>query len=198
MCQCFGKLGRYPALVVVLDGLASVLIWLGEHFPLGRTPVMKSQDTTPLSQQIPSHAAMVCLSCVLALAVLAAGLLLQWFVYDDWLHRTGPLQVTGSLLASLLTFAFAFRWQTLARDRKIRMLHRFETIAQMNDRIRNALQIIECATYATNPQATAPVRKAVDVIEGVLEEVLVEARPLGHAPPKGNGTPTSLEKGKSA
>jgi hypothetical protein len=57
------------------------------------------------------------------------------------------------------------------------MLRRFETIGQMNDRIRNALQAIECATYATNPQATEPVRNAVDVIEGVLQEVLIEAHP---------------------
>ena len=57
------------------------------------------------------------------------------------------------------------------------MLRRFETILGMNDRIRNALQIIECATYATNPEATEPVRDAVDAIEDVLREVLAETHP---------------------
>jgi hypothetical protein len=74
-------------------------------------------------------------------------------------------------------FYSAFRWQTIMRERQSEMRRRFETIAQMNDRIRNALQIIECATYATNPQATAPVRSAVDAIENVLQGVLVEVRP---------------------
>lgn len=51
----------------------------------------------------------------------------------------------------------------------------------MNDRIRNSLQAIECLTYAANPEATEPVRSAVNVIEGVLEEVLAEHHP---APPE--------------
>jgi hypothetical protein len=67
------------------------------------------------------------------------------------------------------------------RKQKLEMLRRFEIILRMNDRIRNALQIIECVTYATNPEATEPVRDAVDVIEGVLHEVLADAHP---APPE--------------
>lgn len=106
----------------------------------------------------------------------AAGILLQWLVYDDWLHRTG-FRFVGSLLAGILMFAFAYYRQSTIRERKVEMLRRFQTIAQMNDRIRNALQVIECATYATNPQATEPVRNAVDVIEGVLEEVLADVHP---------------------
>jgi hypothetical protein len=103
-------------------------------------------------------------------------MLLQWLVYDDWLHRTG-FRLVGSLLAGVLMFAFAYYWQSTIRERKVEMLRGFQTIAQMNDRIRNALQVIECATYATNPQATEPVRNAVDEIEGVLEEVLADVHP---------------------
>ena len=84
----------------------------------------------------------------------------------------------GSVLAGILMFVSAYRGQSAIRDRKVELLRRFETIARMNDRIRNALQAIECATYATNPQATDAVRNAVDVIEGVLEEVLVDVHPV--------------------
>jgi hypothetical protein len=95
--------------------------------------------------------------------------------------------------AGVLTFVFALRWQSAIRERKIEMLRRFETIQRMNDRIRNALQVIECATYATNPQATEPVRNAVDVIEGVLQEVLVEAHPaLSAAPDPSEAAPKSI------
>jgi len=44
----------------------------------------------------------------------------------------------------------------------------------MNDRIRNSLQTIELVVYATNPHVTNPVKDAVDTIESVLREVLVE------------------------
>jgi hypothetical protein len=57
------------------------------------------------------------------------------------------------------------------------MLHRYETIKWMNDRIRNALQAIECVTYAADATATEPVKSAVDVIEGILNEVLIDAHP---------------------
>ena len=138
---------------------------------------MKSKAAVPLPRQISSDAAIWLFSLGCAFAVLGAALLVQWFVYDDWLHQTGPLRLVGSALAGGLTFIFSFRWQSAARERKLELLRRFETIARMNDRIRNALQAIECATYATNPQATAPVRDAVDVIEGVLQEVLIETHP---------------------
>jgi hypothetical protein len=54
-------------------------------------------------------------------------------------------------------------------------LRRFEKIKWMNDRIRNSLQAIECVVYATKLHVTDPVRDAVDAIESVLQEVLVEA-----------------------
>jgi phosphate/sulfate permease len=131
--------------------------------------------------------------------VLAVVLLLQWLIYDDWLHRSGPLRIVGGVMAGVLTFVFALRWQSAMRERKIEMLRRFETIQRMNDRIRNALQIIECATYATNPHATEPVRNAVDVIEGVLQEVLVEAHPASAAAPaKSAAPPKSIANQKPA
>ncbi len=137
---------------------------------------MKLKANHLLSQQISSDTTILLVAIVSGFSLFAAGILLQWLVYDDWLHRTG-FRLVGSLLAGVLMFAFAYYRQFTMRERKIDMLRRFQTIAQMNDRIRNALQVIECATYATNPQATAPVRNAVDEIEGVLEEVLADVHP---------------------
>jgi hypothetical protein len=144
---------------------------------------MKFRSDPPLSQQISSNRTILYVAILLGVAVFIAAILLQWIVYDDWLHRRG-LRLVGSMLAGLLMFGSAYRWQAAVRERKLEMLRRFKTIARMNDRIRNALQVIECATYAANPQATEPVRSAVDVIEGVLEEVLVDAHP---APEEASG-----------
>jgi phosphate/sulfate permease len=144
---------------------------------------MKSRADPPLRQQISSTASIVFAAFVSGLAVLGASILLQWIIYIDWLHRPG-IRLVGSVLAGVVTGIFAYLWQCAMRERRAEMLRRLETISRMNDRIRNALQIIECATYATNPEATEPVRDAVDVIEGVLQEVLVETHP---ALPEANG-----------
>jgi hypothetical protein len=137
---------------------------------------MKSRAKTPLWQQISSTGSILLVAIVSGLAVLGAVIVLQWIIYDNWLHRAG-LRLVGSVVAGALTSLFAYRWQWAVREQKLEMLRRFEIILRMNDRIRNALQIIECATYATNPEATEPVRDAVDVIEGVLHEVLADAHP---------------------
>jgi len=144
---------------------------------------MKRKTKPPLGQQIPSTGSIVFAATATGLAVLGAVIVLQWIVYDNWLHQAG-LRLTGSVVAGALTSLFAYRWQWAVRQQKLEMLRRFETILRMNDRIRNALQIIECATYANNPEATEPVRDAVDAIEGVLREVLADAHP---APPEAPG-----------
>lgn len=131
----------------------------------------------PLSSQIPSVISLWFFAIVCGVVVFLIAVCLQWLIYDDWLHKSGPIQLVGSGFAFLLTFAFAYRWQLIARRRKIETLRRFETIRWMNDQIRNSLQAIECVVYATNPHVTDPVKDAVDRIEGVLHEVLTEARP---------------------
>jgi hypothetical protein len=138
---------------------------------------MKRKTDPPLSRQITSDLTIWLCSVSAGVAVFSLAIFLQWLIYDDWMHRNGPLRVVGSAVAALLTFVAAFRWQSAIRDRKIEMLRRFETIKWMNDRIRNALQAIACVTYAADPSATESVRSAVDVIEGVLKEVLVDAHP---------------------
>src|SRR5208337_2871694 len=143
---------------------------------------MKSRAETPLRQQIFSTGSIVLVAVASGLAVLGTVILLQWLIYIDWLHKTG-IRLVGSVIAGVVTSVFAYFWQCAVRERRAEMLRRFETISQANDRIRNALQIIELTTYASNPEATEPVRDAVDIIEGVLHEVLAETHPaLKEAP----------------
>ena len=136
--------------------------------------LMKSKTELPLSSQIPSIASICVSSIVSGVLVFSVAVLLQWFIYDDWMHRNGPLRLVGSALASGLTFAFVYHWQLGLRERKLEMLRRFEKIKWMNDRIRNSLQAIEFVVYATNSHVTDPVKDSVDTIERVLQEVLVE------------------------
>jgi hypothetical protein len=139
---------------------------------------MKRKAEPPLSRQITSVVAIWFSSIAAGIVAFALAIFLQWLIYDDWMHRSGPLRIVGSALTAIITIVVAQRWQTAIRLRKIEMLHRFETIKWMNDRIRNALQAIECVTYAADPTATDSVKGAVDVIEGVLNEVLFDAHPL--------------------
>jgi len=122
----------------------------------------------------PSTGRIVGLSVSSAVVVLVASFSGQWLIYTDWLHQRGPLRIVGTTLATLLTFIFAFEWQAAVRHRRLRMLRRFETIARMNDRIRNNLQQIECLAYVSKPNATDQVKQAVNAIDTVLREVIVD------------------------
>lgn len=110
------------------------------------------------------------LALVPSLLVLVASLGLQWFVYEHLLHRTGQWRVTGSALATILTFLFLCRWKVAERERQREMQQRLDIIREMNDRIRNALQIIEVTSYVSQPNATAPIREAIEVIDAALRE----------------------------
>jgi hypothetical protein len=80
---------------------------LGTEHRLGfRGSSMKSKAEPSLASQIPT-VAMICFSSIVAgLAIFLLALALQWFIYDDWLHKSGPLRLIGSALASALTFGF--------------------------------------------------------------------------------------------
>lgn len=131
----------------------------------------KTHSTRPIA----SRGKILLISLGAAVSVLAGSLLMQWLIYDDWLHRTGPLRIVGTCIATLVTFVFAMRWQTAIRERQLEMVRRMEMILRMNDRIRNALQAIECLTYVAQPEATESVRQSVDMIDSVLREVLAES-----------------------
>ena len=114
------------------------------------------------------------ISLVGSFLVLVVSLVIQWLVYDDWLHRTGSLRIVGTSIAAMLTLLFMLRWQYSIREQQREMVRRFELISHMNDRIRNALQAIECVTYISYPEATETVRREVNGIDEVLRDVLFE------------------------
>lgn len=135
----------------------------------------------PSKRLITSTTTIFLLSLAASSLVLAASLVIQWLVYDDWLHRTGPLRIVGTCIAAVVTFGFVLRWQLAVREKQQEMMRRFEAISHMNDRIRNSLQAIECVTYLSQPEATDSVRQAVDAIDVVLREALADAseHPVG-------------------
>ncbi|HEY6972196.1 MAG TPA: hypothetical protein VJA94_23495 [Candidatus Angelobacter sp.] len=112
---------------------------------------------------------------LLSFFVFGVSLLVQWLVYDDWLRETGPLRIIGTSIAAVVTFGFVVHWQNNVRRRQQEMLRRFEMIAEMNDRIRNALQAIECVTYLSQPEATESVRQSVAAIDVALRGVVADA-----------------------
>src|SRR5579859_3513591 len=124
---------------------------------------------------MPSRTRIVLIPLMASFSVLGASFIIQWVVYDDWLRRTGPLRIVGTSIAAVITFGFMLRWQYSVRERQREMLRRFQLISHMNDRIRNALQAIECVTYISYPQATDTVRREVDAIDEVLRDVLSDA-----------------------
>jgi hypothetical protein len=131
---------------------------------------MSKQARPSKSPLIRNNRCIVASSLAAAFAVFASALLLQWAVYDGWLHDRGPLRVVGSLVAALLTFAFSCCWQDSARSRQLHALRRDAELRDAHDRVRNSLQTIECVTYARAPDTTEPVRNAVDLIEKTLVE----------------------------
>lgn len=136
------------------------------------------------SRRIGSLLTISLISVAAGLWVLAIAILMQWLIYDDWLHQTGPLRIFGSLFAAGLTSFVMLRWQIAVRRRREEYMRRFESIARMNDRIRNSLQTIDLLAFV-NSQATEQVRSAVDSISVVLGEVLQEHEPLPVGRPAG-------------
>lgn len=135
-------------------------------------------------RQVASHFRIFLISLLASFFVLGASLVTQWLVYDDWLHRTGPLRIVGTSIAALVTFIFMLRWQHSVRERQREMIRQFEMISHMNDRIRNALQAIECVTYVAQPEATQTVRREVDAIDRVLRDVFSHAASAPDLPPR--------------
>ncbi|MGH9644065.1 MAG: hypothetical protein ACRD3Q_16785 [Terriglobales bacterium] len=114
-------------------------------------------------------------SILASFSVLMVSFALQWLVYDDWLHQTGPVHVIGSAVAATITFIFVRRWFRGARERALEARRRFEIIAQANDRIRNQLQAIECLTYASDDGLADSVREAIDGIDLALRGMIEDS-----------------------
>ena len=150
-------------------------------------PVPKKRIATNRYIWVSSVGAGVC--------VLGLTLLLQWLIYDDWLRDNGPLRVVGSGIAGVLTFAFAYVWQQTTRRHRLQQVKRSEEWKQAEDRVRNSLQTIECVTYALSPDATEPVRDAVDAIERTLEDAFRPGTAIQW--PKGKDQPLPPMRGET-
>lgn len=129
------------------------------------------------NRHIISPVKVLAFSLLASLWVLGLSLLAQWFVYDDWLHQTGPLRIVGTSIATVVTFALVLRWQLSVRKSQQQMMRRFEAISRMNDQIRNALQAIVCVSFVHEPQFTQQVRQALDVIDQALRGLLKDVEP---------------------
>lgn len=147
--------------------------------PLHAPESVMSNDSTRLA--VLSRTQICLLSFAAGLFAAGFAIFVQWLIYDDWLHEAGPVEIAGSVLAGILMFLLVFRTLHAARLRKREMIQRLEAIRWMNDRIRNSLQTIECITYAAAPHVTDDVRNAVDVIEGILSDFLVDRHPHSQA-----------------
>ena len=109
-------------------------------------------------------------------SVLLVSVILQWLIYDDWLHETGPLRLIGSALAAVITFAFLLRWLNMERKRRFDAQRRFAMIAQSNDKIRNKLQALVAIRYLSNDGLAELMREAVDEIDAALDGIVEDAR----------------------
>src|SRR5215469_11205242 len=99
--------------------------------------------------RLPPSLRIVLVSLGASCFVFALSLALQWFVYDRWLGHMDPLRITGTLLASILAFILLWRWQVFTVERQRQMQHCLDVVREMNDKIRNALQIIEVTSYVS-------------------------------------------------
>ena len=98
-----------------------------------------------------SKRAIILRALLAGVGVLAFAISLQWYIYFNWMHEPGTVEIAGSLIAGALMFVLVFRTLTSARQRKIEIIERLKTIGWMIDRIRNSLQAIECSTYVQLP-----------------------------------------------
>jgi hypothetical protein len=74
-------------------------------------------------------------SLLTSFSVLIVSSVLQWMVYRDRLRETDPLRVIGTTIAAMVSFVFVYKWQSATRERYQSALRRFQSIAEMNDRI---------------------------------------------------------------
>jgi hypothetical protein len=110
-----------------------------------------------------------------ALSVLVIGVGLQWIIYVHWMNESGPVRLVGAFIAAGVSFAFVFHWQEQVRARQREVMRRLQVIADMNDRIRNALQAIDCSLYAANPTMSKQAHDAIERIDSVLREVVSDS-----------------------
>jgi len=121
---------------------------------------------------IPSWRRLLIYSFLFALFVFVSGLMLD---YTLLIHKDSPLATVeiSDALAGLLAGVLFLRVLLANRTRRERILHRVQMINEMNDRIRNALQVIQFTVHSNPAQAkqVSEIDHAVKRIQTALDEL---------------------------
>jgi hypothetical protein len=119
--------------------------------------------------KIRSDAEIWILSLGSGLVVFLGALVLQWIIYDRFLHQDG-LRFVGSAISGAFAALLMNGMSLQTRRSRLSELRRLESIALMNHHIRNALQAIVCCSGTS--ESAEIIRDSVDRIEWVLSDVL--------------------------
>ncbi len=138
-------------------------------------PTIQKAFFIPFDKEVVLTIRILGYSLLISLVVFTVALALQWVIYDDWLHGTGPLRLVGTILASGIAFGFTLHWCLQMRKRALEASRRFQVIAEMNDKIRNALQKIECLSYAGANESTEGIHEAIEIIDVALRGMIDES-----------------------
>lgn len=141
-------------------------------------------------------AGVVILAALASSFVFLTSAVLQWAIYDDWMHRTGPFRLVGTSIAAVLTFWYLCKWMLAERARQTELLRRLEVIAEMNDRIRNAVQGIAFTSYVQQPEEAEHVRQAIETIDHALRGVIETLTPAKVQPQAGR-TKAAAQRSKA-
>ena len=104
----------------------------------------------------------------IGVAVFVFALVLQWTIYDRFLHENG-IRIVGSAIAAMISILLVVTLGMKSRKQRREEIARLETIALLNHHIRNALQAIVSVSGSTD--STDVIRRSVERIEWALGEV---------------------------
>jgi hypothetical protein len=134
--------------------------------------------------KIRSDAEILILSQASGLVVFLGALVIQWIIYDRFLHQDG-LRLVGSVIAGGFGALLVHVMNLQTRRSRLSELRRLEDIALLNHHIRNALQAIVCCSGSS--ESAEIIHESVDRIERVLYDVLGRIE----REPKAPETPTA-------
>jgi hypothetical protein len=135
----------------------------------GSTPPLPFQESAKF--RIPSWGLILAQAFLFALFVFATALAID---YTLLVHRDSPLATVevSDALAGLLAGGLFLRILLAGRSRRERLLYRLRMINDMNDRIRNALQVIQFTAHSNPGQKEVQeIDHAVKRIQTALDEV---------------------------
>lgn len=88
-------------------------------------------------------------------------------------HETARLtiELSDAISASVIGL-LSYRLFRLHQERRERLRHRVEVIANMNHHVRNALQVISLSSHGKDIEEIATIRESVNRIQWALRELL--------------------------